>query len=244
MEKANQVYRYPKASGLLLGAGVVAYCSTVLLLISFASPYWLESYRGGQRRICVGFGLVGRVLPQLPAPRLTSTTRPSMAATGPTPTPTRTIRDWLLPGWFMFVQSMMTLALMFAFTALVLVSILLMRFLLRFEIIVLMVAFILEAITSIPLFLSVAVFGGMRFERSWLQNPIYNHLSWAYALAVVAFFFHTVAAMMLLGETLKARERRRRANNLIYNMQPRPGTSGNTTPSLLGAEPKQPLPPE
>lgn len=45
MEKANQVYRYPKATGLLLGAGVVAYCSTVLLLISFASPYWLESYQ-------------------------------------------------------------------------------------------------------------------------------------------------------------------------------------------------------
>lgn len=74
---------------------------------------------------------------------------------------------------------------------------------------------------AVPVFLSVSVFGGLCFERSWLQYPIYNHLSWAYALAVVAFFFHAFAALMLLGETFKARERRRRANNLIYNMQPR-----------------------
>lgn len=47
MEKSasGQVYRYPPASGLLLGAGLVAYLATVLLLISFASPYWLESYQ-------------------------------------------------------------------------------------------------------------------------------------------------------------------------------------------------------
>ncbi|KAH6934952.1 hypothetical protein HPB50_002485 [Hyalomma asiaticum] len=32
-------------SGLLLGAGLVAYCATLLLLVSFASPYWLESYQ-------------------------------------------------------------------------------------------------------------------------------------------------------------------------------------------------------
>ncbi|EEC20445.1 uncharacterized protein LOC8043975 [Ixodes scapularis] len=228
MEKANQVYRYPKASGLLLGAGVVAYCSTVLLLISFASPYWLESYQEANAEF-VRLGLWDVCFRNYrhPSYQYDETFNGchwvhSYAY--------QNIRDWLLPGWFMFVQSMMTLALMFAFTALVLVSILLMRFLLRFEIIVLMVAFILEAITSIPLFLSVAVFGGMCFERSWLQNPIYNHLSWAYALAVVAFFFHTVAAMMLLGETLKARERRRRANNLIYNMQPRL-MSGTTEPA-------------
>ncbi|KAH8025088.1 hypothetical protein HPB51_003004 [Rhipicephalus microplus] len=124
-------------------------------------------------------------------------------------------------GWLMFVQSMMTLALMFALGALVLLSVVLMRYMLRFEIIFLLGAFILEAITAVPVFLSVAVFGGMCFDRSWLQYPNYNHLSWAYALAVVAFFFHTLAAVMLLGEAFKARERRRRANNLIYNMQPR-----------------------
>ncbi|KAH6920046.1 hypothetical protein HPB50_028966 [Hyalomma asiaticum] len=47
MEKSSsgQVYRYPPASGLLLGAGLVAYCATLLLLVSFASPYWLESYQ-------------------------------------------------------------------------------------------------------------------------------------------------------------------------------------------------------
>ncbi|KAH6934953.1 hypothetical protein HPB50_002486 [Hyalomma asiaticum] len=120
-----------------------------------------------------------------------------------------------------FIESMMTLALMFALGALVLLSVVLMRYMLRFEIIFLLGAFILEAITAVPVFLSVAVFGGMCFDRSWLQYPNYNHLSWAYALAVVAFFFHTLAAVMLLGETFKARERRRRANNLIYNMQPR-----------------------
>uniref|UniRef100_A0A2R5L4K8 Putative conserved plasma membrane protein n=1 Tax=Ornithodoros turicata TaxID=34597 RepID=A0A2R5L4K8_9ACAR len=219
MEKAERVFRYPKASNLLLGAGLVAFCSTILLLISFCSPYWLESYQEANSEfIRLGLWDVCFRNYRHPSYQYDETFDGchwihSFAY--------QNIRDWLLPGWLMFVQSMMALALIFALLALIFISILLMRYMLRFEIIVLIIAFILEAITSVPVFLAIAVFGGMCFERSWLQYPTYNHLSWAYALAVVAFFFHAVAAMMLLLEAFKARERRRRANNLIYNMQPR-----------------------
>lgn len=221
MEKSasGQVYRYPPASGLLLGAGLVAYLATVLLLISFASPYWLESYQEANAEF-VRLGLWDVCFRNYrhPSYQYDETFNGCHWIHSYT---YQNIRDWLLPSWLMFVQSMMTLALMFALCALVLVSLVLMRYLLRYEIILLLAAFVLEAITAVPVFLSVSVFGGLCFERSWLQYPIYNHLSWAYALAVVAFFFHTFAALMLLGETFKARERRRRANNLIYNMQPR-----------------------
>ncbi|XP_077516869.1 claudin superfamily protein pickel isoform X1 [Amblyomma americanum] len=227
MEKSSsgggQVYRYPPASGLLLGAGLVAYLATLVLLVSFASPYWLESYEEAHMEF-VRLGLWDVCFRNYrhPSYQYDETFDGCHWVHSYT---YQNIRDWLLPGWLMFVQSMMTFALMFALAALVLLSVVLMRYMLRYEIIFLLGAFILEAITALPVFLSVAVFGGMCFERSWLQYPKYNHLSWAYALAVVAFFFHTLAAIMLLGETFKARERRRRANNLIYNMQPRPGTS-------------------
>ncbi|XP_077516870.1 claudin superfamily protein pickel isoform X2 [Amblyomma americanum] len=223
MEKSSsgggQVYRYPPASGLLLGAGLVAYLATLVLLVSFASPYWLESYEEAHMEF-VRLGLWDVCFRNYrhPSYQYDETFDGCHWVHSYT---YQNIRDWLLPGWLMFVQSMMTFALMFALAALVLLSVVLMRYMLRYEIIFLLGAFILEAITALPVFLSVAVFGGMCFERSWLQYPKYNHLSWAYALAVVAFFFHTLAAIMLLGETFKARERRRRANNLIYNMQPR-----------------------
>ncbi|XP_049522310.1 uncharacterized protein LOC119450930 isoform X3 [Dermacentor silvarum] len=148
MEKSasGQVYRYPPASGLLLGAGLVGYCATLLLLVSFASPYWLESYQEANMEF-VRLGLWDVCFHNYrhPSYQYDETFNGchwihSYAY--------QNIRDWLLPGWLMFVQSMMTLALMFALGALVLLSVVLMRYMLRFEIIFLLGAFILEAITG------------------------------------------------------------------------------------------------
>lgn len=53
----------------------------------------------------------------------------------------------------MFTQAMLTLGLMFELTALIVLSILLMRYLLRYEIVILTAAFVLEALTALLLFL-------------------------------------------------------------------------------------------
>lgn len=71
------------------------------------------------------------------------------------------------------------------------------------------------------MFLGVSVFGGMCYDRSWLQYPSFNHLSWAYGLAVVSMFFHMFSACYFFADCKRAREHRRRASNLVYNMQPR-----------------------
>lgn len=55
----------------------------------------------------------------------------------------------------------------------------------------------LNVFLALPIFLGVAVFGGKCWDRSWLMYPNFNHLSWAYGLAVVSFFFHVFAAIFL-----------------------------------------------
>lgn len=121
----------------------------------------------------------------------------------------------------MFTQAMMTLGLIFQLVALIVLSLLLMRYLLRYEIVALTAAFVLEALTALLLFLGVSVFGGMAFSRYWILYPNFNHLGWAYAFAVVAMFLHAFTACVILKEAFNSKERRRRDNNLVYNMQPR-----------------------
>lgn len=211
--------RYPRSSGLLLTGSVLAFLAAVLLVISFASPYWLESYQATHSSF-VRLGLWDVCFNDYRHPPYQYDEKFN-GCHWIFSYKYQNIRDWLQPGWMMFVQSMMCVALVLCLGALALVSLVLMRYLLRYEVIVLASAFVLEASTALPLFLAVAVFGGMCYDRSWLQYPMYNYLSWAYAFAVVSFFFHGFASVCLLLEAFKSRDRRRRANNLVYNMQPR-----------------------
>ncbi|GFX76244.1 uncharacterized protein TNCV_1233821 [Trichonephila clavipes] len=127
----------------------------------------------------------------------------------------------LLPAWLIFVQAVMSLSVIFALLSLSFISVILMRFLIKFEVFFIGAAFVCEAIISVIMFLGVSVFGGMCYNRSWLQYPSFNHLSWAYGLAVVSMFFHMFAAAYLYADTKRAQDFRRRASNLVYNMQPR-----------------------
>lgn len=213
--------KYPRATTLLVASGWMAFTSSLVLLISFSAPYWLESWyetRGDTQFVRLGLWDVCFDNYRHPPYQYDET------FTGCHWIHSyyyQNIRDWLMPGWFIFVQAMMTLALIFELIALIILSVLLMRYLLRYEIVLLTAAFVLEALTALPTFLAVSVFGGMAFSRSWLLYPNFNHLSWAYAFAVVAFFFHSFTALMLLREAFNARERRKREHNLVYNMQPR-----------------------
>ncbi|RWS25554.1 uncharacterized protein B4U80_02776, partial [Leptotrombidium deliense] len=72
-----------------------------------------------------------------------------------------------------------------------------------------------------PLFLAITVFGAMAFNRQWLLNPHFNHLDWSFYVAIAALLFHCLSALLLCLEMFRAHNRRRRLNNLVYNMQPR-----------------------
>ncbi|XP_022237131.1 uncharacterized protein LOC106477097 isoform X1 [Limulus polyphemus] len=219
---------YPKTSGALLTGSILAFVAGVLLLISFSSPYWLVSYPETYSEF-VRLGLWDVCFRNYRHPPYQYDEKFD-GCHWIFSYKYQNIRDWLQPGWLIFVEAMMSIALWFSLMALLVISIVLMRFVMKLEVFLLAVCTVLLGITALPVFLSVAVFGGKCFDRSWLLYPIFNHLSWAYGLAVISFFLHVFAAACLFSEISKAKERRRRANNLIYNMQPR--KKGNVNPCV------------
>ncbi|XP_013788828.2 uncharacterized protein LOC106472719 [Limulus polyphemus] len=221
--------RYPKSSGTLLAGSILGFTAGVLLLISFASPYWLESYPETFSEF-VRLGLWDVCFHNYRHPSYQYDEKFD-GCYWIFSYKYQNIRDWLQPGWMILVQALMTIALLFSLKALFIISMVLMRFVMKLEVFMLAVSALLQGITALLIFLAVAIFGGMCFDRTWILYPIFNHLSWAYGLAVIAFFFHVFAAACLLSETFKAKERRQRANNLIYNMQPS-RKMGSVNPSV------------
>ena len=51
--------------------------------------------------------------------------------------------------------------------------------------------------------------------------PQFNHLDWSYYVALASLIFFIIALILLVFETREIRERRKKLNNIIYNMQPR-----------------------
>ena len=75
--------------------------------------------------------------------------------------------------------------------------------------------------TAFTIFLGITVFGCKAFDRNWLMYPQFNHLDWSYYVALISMIFFIIAIILLILETQEIRERKRKLNNLIYNMQPR-----------------------
>lgn len=122
----------------------------------------------------------------------------------------RNIRNWLQPEWMVFVQCAMSCAVVFSVTAAILLLLLpvLSRKQFRRCLCVLATAFILESVTGLLGFLSVSVFGGMCFDRSWIPHPNYNYLSWSYILAAVSCLLHGTVAALILYVTYHVRNTR------------------------------------
>ena len=92
----------------------------------------------------------------------------------------------------MAVQAFMTLALIFCCSAHIASTMLLVRwplnFTFRHQWQILSVCTLMNGLTTLCLFLSVAVFGGQCWRRDWMLYPNFNYLSWSYAFAVIAMF--------------------------------------------------------
>ena len=61
------------------------------------------------------------------------------------------------------------------------------------------------------------------FDRNWLMYPQFNHLDWSYYVALASLIFFIIATILLVFETREIRARKKKLNNIIYNMQPRYG---------------------
>ncbi|XP_022237132.1 uncharacterized protein LOC106477097 isoform X3 [Limulus polyphemus] len=172
---------YPKTSGALLTGSILAFVAGVLLLISFSSPYWLVSYPETYSEF-VRLGLWDVCFRNYRHPPYQYDEKFD-GCHWIFSYKYQNIRDWLQPGWLIFVEAMMSIALWFSLMALLVISIVLMRFVMKLEVFLLAVCTVLLGITA-----------------------------------------------CLFSEISKAKERRRRANNLIYNMQPR--KKGNVNPCV------------
>src|SRR5699024_422155 len=70
-------------------------------------------------------------------------------------------------------------------------------------------------------FLGWLVFAIQHDTRSWLINPRFNHLDWAFYVAVFSSLLNLAAAVLFAIETRNAQLKRQRFTNLVYNMHPR-----------------------
>jgi len=208
-----------KTSYTLLVASYICLLALITLIISFSSPYWLSSHQYTYKNF-VRLGLWDFCFNNYRHPPYQYDEKFS-GCHWIYSSKYQNIRDWLQPAWFMFVQAMMSIALCFSVFSLSIISITIMHYFIRFQIIIIGSAFISELCATVLLFLGWLVFSIMHTDRSWLMYPNYNHLDWAFYLAILSSLLHFIASSLLLYESFKTIERRRKLTNLVYNMQPR-----------------------
>jgi len=205
-------------SGSMVNAAITAFVGMVFFVISFTSPYWLQSYsytysdfsNAGLWEVCFD----GFRYPKYQLDKKFTGCNLIYSLEY------RIILEWLLPAWFAAVQTFMTVAFIASVGSLVTLSFVLVRWpmqpVLRYEWRLTGFASVCEAITVVGIFFAVLIFGTMCWSRSWLLNPNFNYLSWSYAFAVVAGGIHLLAALILLHETYESRERKREAQQMMH----------------------------
>lgn len=219
-----------KTSDALFYGSVCAFIAGLLLLMSFASPYWLVSWDDTQSPF-KNMGLWEFCFYKFRHPdyQFDKLFTGCHALYGDE---YRLIREKLLPGWLMVVQLFVTLGFIFSFVGQMILVALLLRFplevILRFEYHFCGLAFLCNAVTALLLFLSVLIFGCCCWARDWLLYPNYNYVSWSFAFAVISCLIHIFAALLMLKDYRDAKERKEKNKALIMQMQP-PGVYGGAS---------------
>lgn len=219
---------YPRASNALVFGGMLTFIAGMMLLMSFASPYWIQSYEQtfskfkhmGLWEYCFDHFRY----PYYQFPKQFNGCHYIFSQEY------YVIREWLVPGWLMVVQAFVTLGLILSFTSQCIIALELVRwpleFVLTYEWLLSGISFLCNITTASFLFLAVAIFGGECWRRDWLMYPNYNYLSWSYGFAVMSFFFHLFAALFVYLDTRKCWNTRKESENLVAQMHPHPGKNG------------------
>ncbi|KAK4467888.1 hypothetical protein MN116_008499 [Schistosoma mekongi] len=176
-------------------AYISTYAAFVFLLISFVTPYWLQSWprlhtpflRLGLWEFCVN-GFVQRLDPNMVSyygcwwilsPYL------------------RNIFTDLVPFWFLIIQVMVTISLCLQIVAVVTLIAYMCKRIRHVE----RQSFFMSLITfchscsSILLFISVVIFGVNYQNEIWMPYPTLNWPSWSYGFAILAGFASLLSAI-------------------------------------------------
>lgn len=214
-----------RANALSLCGTCLALLGTVIHVIGFSSPHWLESFEQANSRFDrIGlweacFNHFGYDRDQLGKQYDGCHWIYSYEY--------KPIFDWLNPDWLLTVQIMMTLSLVIN----LLTSILLIVG--RFGVCLPYKESMSQLIASSGMFIStflvgisVTIFGvKSKIDRQWFPRPDQNFLTWAFGLAVLSAFFTLFAAMCLLvdGYRIKFEQRRQSRKGdpyMTYKMKP------------------------
>lgn len=96
------------------------------------------------------------------------------------------IRQWIMPSWFIAVQTLMTFAVVFAFIGLVVVP---MAGTFYDTILRQKMAVFVTLMSTLCIGISLVVFGTeIGEDRTWMPRPDENVLGWSFGLAVIAGF--------------------------------------------------------
>jgi len=221
MSQQIEKNEYPKASNSLVFGALLSYIGGVFLLMSFCSPYWIESYEESFSSF-KNMGLweycfKDFTYPYYQFPRLFNGCHNIFSHEY------YVIREYLLPGWLMAVQTFVTLAFIDTFVALGIMACEVCRYplktVLRYEWLLTTISFVAVTASSVFLFFGVLIFGVNAYRRDWLMYPKFNVISWSFAFAVIAMFFLGLAGLILYKDAKIAYERRRESKNLVQQMQ-------------------------
>lgn len=230
--KEEDKNNYPKASNALVIGGVIAWVGCLFLMVCFCAPYWIESYEEsfssfkhmGLWEYC----FKDFQYPYYQFPKLFNGCHHIFSHEY------YVIREYLLPGWLMFVQFCVTLPLLLTMGALAIIACEVCRWplhlVLRYEWLFTTISCACVSISSFLLLLATLTFGVNAYRRDWLMYPKFNVLSWAYSCCVVAFMILGMAALLLFKEAKVSYRQRSEAKNLVMQMQHQEPHSGFHTP--------------
>ncbi|XP_044729784.1 uncharacterized protein LOC123293133 [Chrysoperla carnea] len=215
---------YPKAANAVVYGGILLYIAGMCLMISFCSPYWIQSFEEtfsdfkhmGLWQYCFH----DFRYPYYQFNHLFDGCHYIFSQEY------YVIREWLLPGWLIFVQAFVTMAFILSFAAQGLIALIITRypleFVLRYEWLLIGMSFIGSIVSAVFLSLAVIIFGFSCYRRDWIMYPNFNYVSWSFYFAVISMFFHYFSAFALYNETKRSYERRRESKNLVMQMHPEP----------------------
>ncbi|RWS25553.1 hypothetical protein B4U80_02775 [Leptotrombidium deliense] len=155
-----------KISRQLTIGSLVCLLSWILLIIAFSSPYWLSSYKYTYSSF-VRLGLWDFCFRDFRHPYFQYDDKFD-GCHWIYSSKYHNIRDWLQPPWFIFVQAMMVIALIFSLLTLIVIAFVLMLFFIRYQFIAIGIAFILEVLAGTQREKSVT--GAVRVMNVFLKH--------------------------------------------------------------------------
>jgi len=212
---------YQTTNELYIGS-IISFVGSIFLVISFISPYWLQSWEDTQspfkRMGLWEFCFYKFRHPDYQFDHLFHGCHPLYGEEY------RLIREKLLPGWLIVVQLFFTISLILSFLGQLTSICLLLRcpldWILRFDHPITTIGLGLNAFPAVLMFLSLCIFGAQCWDRDWLLYPNYNFVSYSYAMALFSCIAFIVASLLFAKDAKAAKDRKPFNKTLLFKLKP------------------------